>query len=304
MKTRGLIVLLAALAFGLMALWISRQPRPNDNALAIGQRATLASVEIDLQAPAELDAMTKAQVLQLRRDAVRRYPGLIAGTYEPADVVFAQIEDGLPWWGIQGQFYFGAGDKSIVGPAEESRFILNPYLLVAVGFDGLSIWADDALWNRGRISEQDLDRADFPFDCRPSSLRWQPRAASAQVAYDVTAYLARLNQWTRRRLGVADASFSLTAYNARDFNLNYFYLRDSRNLIQANAPDAPIVLPEFIHRGGSCGYPGGCNNASPYVAALSDLAITRLPAQATIWLWKEKPAAIQSPDMTFVMDFK
>ena len=132
-------------------------------------------------------------------------------------------------------------------------------------------------------------------------------ARLAQVTFDVSRCLAEINRWTTRPLDVTLASFSLIAYNARDMNLNYIYLslKDSRNLFKVNPPDSPCAIPHFIHRGGSCGYPGGCNNASPYTPEISDIEIERLDAQAVIWLWRQKPVSIeQPPDMTFVINFR
>ncbi len=302
-----LIIALAALALILVGVWYSRQPAPNRNALAIGARATATQIDIAIQAPVELDRQTKSQVLALRRDAARRYADLIVGEYAPADAVFGQIEDGAPWWGVEGQFYHGKGENSIAGAAEESRFILNPYLLVAAEFDGLTIWGQGAaMWNRALVTDATLRRADFPLFCAPSALQWQPYAARAQVTYDVTQCLARLNQWTTRRLGIGDAFFSLIAYNARDLNLSYLYLspENSRNLTPTNVFNAPIAIPQFIHRGGSCSYPGGCNNMSPDTPEFDGIEIQRLPAQAVIWLWRDKPTKSTTPEMTFVIYFK
>jgi len=44
-----------------------------------------------------------------------------------------------------------------------------------------------------RITQQDLSRPDFPYDCRPEELRWWPHAARGEVTYDVTHCLAQFN---------------------------------------------------------------------------------------------------------------
>jgi hypothetical protein len=165
------IILLAILAACLTAIWVTYLPKPNRNALAIGQRARASDLDIAILPPAELDFKSKAEVLESRKAAVLRYPHLISGDYEPSDAVFGQIEDGRPWWGITGHFYLGPGERSIEGPAEEARFLLNPYLLVAVEFDGLFY-----SWDTRRITEGDLRRPDFPFYCEASQLRWSPRS--------------------------------------------------------------------------------------------------------------------------------
>lgn len=307
---RAMIVFLVLLNVLLFGVWYSLQPQPNSNALAIGSRAISVDepIKIDLRAPADLNYKTRTEVLNLRREAVNRYPGLLAAPYAPSDIVFKQIEDSRPWWGIPGEFYYGPGNQSILGASEESRFILNPYLLVAAEFYGLGIWSDDGgRWDKARITEQDLGRPDFPYYCPPEGLRWSPRASRGEVTYDVTRYLVQLNQWTTRPYTLDDVVFGITAYNARDLNLNYIQLAqaDSTHVKLAMPFDTPIPEPEFLHRGGSCQYPGGCNNASPDVPQFDDISIEALPAQLTVYLWKEKPvSAGQLPDLTFTLHFK
>jgi len=211
---------------------------------------------------------------------------------------------------VAGLFYSGKGERSTDGPSEESRFILNPYLLVAAELRGLSIWSDGEralAWDKARITGQDLADPDFPFYCRPAGLRWRPRAAQAAVTYDVSGYLAELNRWTGYPMAVADASLDLIAYNARDMGLSYLYLSlaDSDNLSASSPMQAPMAISQFLHAGDSCGYPGGCNNMSPRVPELVNLHIERLPARATIWLWRDRPAGVdQPPDMTFTINFE
>lgn len=53
-----------------MALYLSLQLVPNDNALAIGDRATIDLLEIPIVAPIKLDFKTKIEILTLRRNAV------------------------------------------------------------------------------------------------------------------------------------------------------------------------------------------------------------------------------------------
>ena len=308
-----LIFLLLCLNILLIGIWYFNQPRPNLNALAIGTQSNTANdqvINIPLQPPMNFNSMTRAQVLALREKAVNQYPSLLATPYHPSDAVFAQIEDYRPWWGIAGQFYYGAGESSIRGESEESRFVLNPFLLVAADFyapnniDSTTLWN----WNKTRITETDLNRPDFPYACSPQDLRWQPRNSQVQVTYDITQCLARLSRWTIGNTTLADVAFDLTAYNARDLNLNYIQLiqAESPNVKFSVAFNSPIVEPEMIHRGGSCQYPGGCNNASPYIPQISELTLQAVPAQLTIYLWKDDPTPLRltQPDMRFVIYFK
>jgi hypothetical protein len=301
--------LLVTAGLGLTILLLVRTSQTNHSRLALGAGATVDTIDIALSPPQELDGKTCSAILDLRRQAAARYPDLLAGSYTPSPQVF-HISDNLPWWGIAGQFYYGKGEHSIDGQSEESRFILNPYLLIAAELRGLSIWSDGEralAWDKARITGQDLADPDYPFYCRPTGLRWWPRTARAAVTYDVSGCLVELNRWTSYPLTVADASLDLIAYNARDMNLNYLYLSlaDSDNLSASSPMQSSITIPQFLHAGDSCGYPGGCNNMSPRVAELINLRIERLPARATIWLWHDRPAGVeQPPDMTFTIDFQ
>jgi hypothetical protein len=279
------IILLILIIACLLGLWAFLVPKPNRNALAIGQDAKVEEVNLFIQSPTELDFLSKAEIYQIRTAAVEQYPELMARDYDPSDSVFGQIVDGLPWWGMEGMYFYGGGEKSITGPSEEARFLLNPYLLVAADF------YDN--WN-GRISEAELSK--FALTCTPYELRWWPRQARAEAAY----YAACVKRG-------GNYSFDLISYNARDWNLNYVYVsyQDSVNISHPNIPTAAYEIPHYIHQGSSCGYPGGCNNMSPYTPEIDGLRITALPAMVVVWLWEEQPTSLEdTPDMIFVIHFQ
>jgi hypothetical protein len=154
--------------------------------------------------------------------------------------VFGQIKSEKPWWGIQGQFYFGSGPDGIQGPAEESRFILNPFLLVAADFYGFE-W----MYDRSRLTKKDLGRTDFPFTCYPQSLTWWPDEARAEVAYNVTRWITEVNRWTPQPVYAPSLYFDLISYNARDMNLNYVYIAYdlSLNVAKENHPVRLLKSP-------------------------------------------------------------
>jgi hypothetical protein len=281
----------------------------NANALFTGTiKLPAESFTIPINPPASLSGLTRAQVYKLREDAVLQHNELVFGKYRPYDGVFGRIEDGKPWWGIVGQFYRGPGSRSPEGPSEESRFILNPFLLVAPEFFGLSFYDGGHLQWSGQVTAQDLARESFPFVCKPQDLKWFPREASAQVTYDVSKHIEQLNRYTSKPLSINDLKFGLTAYNARDLGFNYLAISEDKteNVINEHGVlKAPVELRQFIHCGGSCGYPGGCNNMSPNVFETDDLKITRLPAQLQLYLWRGQPQSSQDvPDMTFTIKVK
>jgi len=301
----GLTVILAVL----LLLWWRLQPRPNTNALAIRESAKQDKVTIALQRPNELNFKKKVDVLAMRREAANRYPDLLAAPYEPADSIFGQIVDGLPWWGMKGQFFLGQGQRSIEGPAEETRFLLNPYLLVAADFFGLVVGGTGTTpgWNTEKINDNTLNQSDFPFTCHPRFLVWYPREGRAEAIYSVTDCMERMSRWSTKALKLSDMTFDLIAYNARDMNLNYLFLSlaESTNVDQYQPPGSVFYISHFIHQGGSCGYSGGCNNMSPATPEISNYWLKGLPAKANIRLWKNAPGSVkQQPDMLFTIIFE
>jgi len=264
-----------------LILSLVRMAETSRTPLAIGDAAKVEQINVSIQSPADLDYKTKAEVLQLRTEAVLRYPQLLSGSYEPSREVFGQIEDNRPWWGLIG-LYLGPGERSIEGDSEESRFLLNPYLLI--GASGSGSWDPTSSYSR------------FALYCPPRSLSWKPRIAYAEVTYPVQCR-SPLSYW----------EFDLVAYNARDFGLRYLLVsyNDSRNVAKTDPPTTPIAIPQFIHRGGSCGYPGGCNNMSPATPAIQGLKIRAMPAELVVLLWDDKPTSAEQPaGMTFVIHFR
>ena len=160
--------------------------------------------------------------------------------------MFGQVEDGRPWWGIEGQYFHGPGQRSIEGPSEESCFVLNPFLLVAVDFTGLTPWSPGFEWNRDQIEPEDL-------------------------------------------------------------NLNYLHVSPKWmvNVFKADLSAEPVRIQHFIHCGGSCRYPGGCNNGSPYQEELDGYRVNALPARLDVLLWHERPNdAGQPADMLFTIQIR
>ena len=299
----GLVLLTVACTLLLM-VWTGRLALPNRNELALGKETDVMNVSIEIQPPVEFDTLAKTRILAMRKEAVNRHPELLASAYKPSGAVFGRIENKAPWWGTTGMFYFGRGERSIEGPAEESRFILNPFLLVAAELEGATIWRHGtAMWDQARAANVDPGAAGFPLYCPAQDLHWYPAQRRAQVTYDVSRYLKSVRSWTGEPLPLP-IEFSLLAYNARDLNLNFAYIafEDSRNVHQDDAADAPLPIRHYLHRGNSCGYPGGCNNASPRMPQISAIWIDKLPARVVVWLWRDEPRADgPEPDLVFTI---
>jgi hypothetical protein len=279
------ISFLSLLVLCLTALLILRLPEPNRNQLALGEKAAIDLIEIEIQPPAEFDFKTQAEVLALREQAVELHPELLMVQYQPSEAVFGQIKDQLPWWGLAGIFYYGSGDQSIDGPSEESRFLLNPYMLV--GADFYHTWIG--------YPEAEILKPGVALDCAPKKLVWNPQERRGEVTYSANCIS-----------GTNSRRFDLISYNARDFNLNYIYVAydESSNITKDNRPSAPYAIPHYLHQGNSCRYPGGCNNMSPPSPEIDSLEITGFPAEVVVWLWKNEPGSISQPsDMIFLVRF-
>jgi len=244
---------------------------------------------IDLNDMIELDFMKKSEILDLRKKYINEHPDLLNGAYKPSEEVFGQIQDGKPWWGILGISYYGPGQKSIEGPSKESRYIINPFLLVALSEYGAHPVNDPSL-------------SPVPICPKPIALEWEGRS-KATATYEVGEF------WDlQAKYRYADAGnniFELDAYNARDFGFNYLYIdkNESRNAV-LNDNKEPVQILQFIHCGGSCGYPGGCNNKSPDQPELM-VSISSLPATLYIKLWRNKPVTTGSDaDMIFIIEIR
>lgn len=243
-------------------------------------------VSLAVNPPMEFDGKTKEQVMALRRDRINQHKELFEGEYVFSKEVYGQIEDGRPWWGLQGQFCNGPGPKSIEGPSEESRFILNPFLLLMLDAPTAFICPDPGC---------------FPVQPGPpESVQWYPVPGQLILTYRLSRYFSECTAMHGKNCG---PKVVIDAQNARDLGYNYILIdtRASHGVSQDFKPGAfgsIYQLRNYIHRGGSCGYPGGCNNGSPDQPQLR-IYTDYLPGLITALLWKDKPKDIsRKPDVT------
>jgi hypothetical protein len=294
---------LAKLATIVTIIFMTLSSCARANSLIVGPDGQSQQVDISLNLPSELNYKTKAEILQMRSDIVNRSSSLLAEPYVASKEVFDAIEDRRPWWGMHGGFIWGAGNRSIEGDAEESRFLLNPLLLVGANSGSAYIWDTE------KITNADLSDKSFPYCWMPQSLRWFPKDALVQVTYDVTNYNRELAN-RKDKLQIPDLQilkFSLIPYNARDFGFHYIYLDVDKSMnidVQAQS-EGPSEIHQMIHCGGSCQYPGGCNNMSPTETEHGEFNCRELPARANVLLWKNKPGSKDAkPDLTIFMDMR
>ncbi len=241
------------------------------------------SIIIPLNSMIELDFKSRSEIYDIRKNYVSQHGELLNNNYNPSDAVFGQIEDGKPWWGIQGIYYYGNGTQSIEGPSEESRFIINPFLLIGVIESNAYV-----------LPVPPAGNIEPPYP-KPSKLVWNSEASWLQVVYNVSEYF--------KSYPSAENKLTLVAYNARDMGYNYLHIvpEQSTNLTFVNTGN-PVVICQFLHCGTSCGYPGGGNNMSPYQAEL-EITVQQVPARAYIKLWKNAPASVtQNGDKIIIIE--
>ena len=240
----------------------------------------------------ELDFKKKSEVYDIRKKYVNEYPELAKylaqGEYKPSEEVFGQIQDGKSWWGILGICYYGNGKKSIEGPSEETRFLCNPYLII-----GLC-----ELYAR-HVNDPSLKpKAIY---ATPESCCWDMKNREILIKYNVSDYLKEAKKYHYP----GPEKMYLVAYNAKDLGFKYFYiLPGGAENIKFEEQKEARVIPQYIHVGGSSGYPGGSNNMSPAFKPL-DIEVEKTPAKVTVKLWKEMPKNIEAKcDMTVVLEME
>lgn len=272
------------------------------NELLLGKAAKVSgAVDIPIAAPTDFNFKPKSQILGMRKAEVLKHANLLKGAYAPSDAVFGQVEDRKPWWGLLGQAYYGSGQNSIKGLSEESRFVLNPFLLAGM--------AEMFTLKPDKIPESKVASYTYATYREPTGLRWWPRDGKAEVTYLCSAAQSRLAQ----AHGYAPSNFtisghfSLEAINARDLGLAYCYIPPAwaYNVKVGSPMQGTMPIPQYIHCGGSCGYPGGCNNMSPSTGWLDNFEITKLPARLVIMFWKNAPVTgRETADLTYTLNLR
>ncbi|MBS2005874.1 MAG: hypothetical protein JST01_02460 [Cyanobacteria bacterium SZAS TMP-1] len=279
----------------------SRAQTYSSNRLAVGNQAKAATVNLNINPPTDLNFKTRAEIIELRRRYMYEHPELLSYQYVPTGSIFDGIEDGKPWCGLEGDMLYGPGEKSILGAAEESRFLNNPFVLVAANIN-VSRYS----FNDNKYSDMDdfAHRSFIPFYLLPSSAVIHPQQSREILTYKVSEWLAALERGMETKFKLEEAPFDLVAYNARDLGYNFIQVDSAYSKGLNKTGSSPVEISQFIHCGGSCGYPGGCNNMSPYIKDLHDFNLTSLPAQAVVYLWRQKPGTKQPADFMVVINFQ
>lgn len=246
-------------------------------------------VEIKVNGMRNFSGKTKAEIYKIRKYYVSKSI-FKSKDYEPNERVFGAIKDRLPWRSIFTEACC-AGLKQVEtrGWSEESRFIDNPTMLIGLTYEA------PRERNRSR---------------RYGTLAW---VIPYRITYSpkeklITAYY--------KNLQILNAIYSIETINAQDFGYKYgkmyskhkIYFLDKNDNISKNIYE----FRDLIHRGQSCGVPGGCNNASPYIKGYvfnpaGGVSKTYHPLFNHTFdfkLWKQKPKDSDAvPDMTYRIVF-
>lgn len=252
----------------------------------------------------EFDGLTKNQIMNERVNELSKFPELVdLKNYSPVPEVFGMIVDGKPWWGTHGQYFFGSGGRSPEGPSEEAFNILNPFVLLVPYANiygrewGAYHWER---WKEAHLNEAQIVKPDFPLFLMPESGIYEPGKKRVEVYINASHFFDRLSSETKLKIKKGWLSFELEDLNARDFGYNYawFDRAHSKNANQKeenyNSKRA-YKTQDYIHLGGSCGYPGGCNNASPQNLRREGFYTEAWPAEFYFKLWKQEPIQLSDP---------
>ena len=245
----------------------------------------LLSGTVALQPLAEYDGLSKETIMNQRKAILEEYNI----SYEPRDMIW-QIEDGKPWWGVEGQFCEGDGEVSIKGPSEESRFINNPLLLLGIDEGTAYIMGPTC----------------FPVYPQPVLLNFSEERGV--VVYNLTHYKKQKAQIPigSKLYDPDNLKFDVIGLNARDLGYDYTHASFSEGV--RDAPEGKLSkevvrFRDYIHLGGSCGHPEKCNNMSPYQPE-KVFIVSALPSKATFKLWGDLPDSPSAePDFIFVIKF-
>ncbi len=248
-------------------------------------------INIVINEPVELDSMSKEDLLRMRKEYVGRYRDLIDGGYSPSGHLFGAIEGGKPWWGLEGEFCRGSGEHSIDGLSEESRFFANPFLLLGLD-EGKAFCMED--------------RPCFAVYPHLKSILWYVSQKKAVITYDMSRFLFEKKEL---HFETNNITLFLENYNARDFGFNYIFAspllsKGLSPISEGGLLKGVCVLNSFIHLGSSCGYPGGCNNASPYQPQLY-FKLEQVPATLYCKLWQKIPKnSEQEADFVYIINLE
>ncbi len=237
-------------------------------------------INIQINPPTELSYKLKENIYASRIDYVQNSI-FHSENYHPSDEVFGSIESGKPWIANDICKDWQTKALKIDGPSEEARFINNPTILVAIEYPFSFSNFDDVSWCTNSIST-----------ISPTKITYQKSKNEITVSYKRLPFETENNH----------SFYTFNGVNARDLGYKYAYIDQSKTTYDKiifqndrNISKGIIEFQNFIHLGGSCKVPGGCNNGSPRQTYLEfkqqDTDYSQSNGEIYIKLWHKKPSS-------------
>ena len=252
-------------------------------------------INLEINPLESFNGKTKKEIYEIRKEYVKKSL-FYTQSYKPNEDIFGQIVDGKDWWGLEPLVCSRANEVTTTGVSAVSRFINNPDLLIQTYFP-FNLTYDERFFEycNGRFSRN-----------IPLEMTYENSKKTITAKYEMSPFVYKN---TVNYYGMKDIKYPLilSGLNARDFGYDYMYINSYHNikmLHENNASRQIHKIQDYIHVGGSCRMPGGCNNMSPRQPEL-EFNILALPAEMEIKLWKTKPLLPNFPgDIYFKIIFE
>ena len=236
--------------------------------------------------PIPLSGKSKNEIYEIRKQYVE--DSIFADKdYEPSEEVFGQIESEKPWISANVCKDPETHAMRTNGRSEESRFIINPNILVALEYPFSFSNYPSEEWCANEI-----------INMQPDSMDYNGKKKEIRVYY-------------KRLPFPTDDGFSFYQFNginARDFGYKYAYVDMAKSSFKPvfvdsdNIGNRAVEFQNFLHLGGSCGVEGGCNNGSPRQSYLEfkqrETDYSSSNGEIYIKLWPKEPSSVEEePDL-------
>jgi hypothetical protein len=238
------------------------------------------SSAIFINRPVNLSGWTKKEVFAHRKNAVKNSIFSDAN-YTPSAEVFGAIEDGKPWIAMNLCRDPQTNALRTDGPSEEDRWIANPSILLALEYP---------FTRNGMDSRRCTSDVDNLF---PQAASYDAEKKEITVEYDSLPFDA---------VKESNTFYQFNGVNARDLGYKYVSMASTTVPLMFTNPGSNLFtqvveLENFIHLGGSCQVPGGCNNGSPRQPLLEFKQMHTLETdgksgEIILKLWKEHPSSM------------
>lgn len=263
------------------------QPQQEPSVVDIEPLQTSSVINIPVNEPTELSYKTKDEIYELRKHFFD-LSIFKNSKYKPSEEVFGEIESSKPWVANDVCKDEETNMVKIDGPSEESRFINNPALLVAIEYPFYFSRYPSISWCTDRSTT-----------LIPSEISYNGELKEIDVTYDKLPFTTQGN----------DSFYMFNGLNARDLGYKWAYIDLSKTTYdidfseEENISNQVIEFQNFLHLGGSCRHESGCNNGSPRQSFLefknNNDTYEYSNKEIYIKLWKNKPSSpLDVPDIT------